>query len=126
MNLRDIANGAIQAVNPDVPLSIQVSQGYTTNPAGKRSASFAPAVTRPGNIQALSYNDIQHLEGLNIQGVRNAVYINGALDGLVRTENKGGDIITMPDGSVWLVAIVLENWANWTKVAVTLQDKTSQ
>jgi hypothetical protein len=40
----------------------------------------------------------------------------------VRTDQKGGDLLTMPDGSVWLVAMVLEHWADWTSVAITLQD----
>ena len=33
--------------------------------------------------------------------------------------------ITLPDGSVWLVALILEGWsrsAGWTKAAITLQD----
>jgi len=38
---------------------------------------------------------------------------------------KGGDLITEPDGTVWLVTTELEAWsasAGWTKVAVTQQN----
>jgi hypothetical protein len=122
MNLHNIAAGAIGIVNPFVPITIQISTGYTTSADGKRTPTYAAPVTISGQIQSLSYNDIVHLNGLNIQGVRNAIYINGQLQGLVRPDNKGGDLVTMQDGTVWLVAVVLENWPDWCKVAVTRQN----
>ena len=76
-------------------------------------------------VQALTFRDITMVEGLNLQGDRLAIYFNGRVEGLVRPDRRGGDLVTMPDGSVWLVAMVLEGWsrsANWTKVAVTLQN----
>jgi hypothetical protein len=44
------------------------------------------------------------------------------VDGLVRVINKGGDLITLPDGSIWLVAQVLEQFPDWVSAAITLQD----
>lgn len=73
-------------------------------------------------MQALQYNDIIQLDALNIQGERRKIYINGEVDGLVRADKKGGDLITTPDGKVWKVAISLEQWPDWCCVAVTLQD----
>ena len=122
MNLHQIASGAIGAVNPFVPISIQVSTGSSINAAGQRTPTYAPAVVKPGQLQALTFRDITQMEGLNLQGTQKAVYINGHVAGLVRVLNKGGDLITFPDGSVWLVTLVLEHWPNWTKCAVTLQD----
>lgn len=122
MNLHGIVSGAIAAVNPLIELSIQVSAGYTTNADGSRTPVYETAATVPGQVQALQYRDLQQLDGLNIEGTRRAIYINGHVNGLVRAENKGGDLITTPDGSVWLVALVLEDWPDWCKVAVTLQD----
>jgi len=75
-----------------------------------------------GQVQSLTYTDLTQIDGLNIQGVRRAIYINGEVDGLVRSENKGGDIITTPNGEVWLVVLVLEYWPDWTKCVVTLQN----
>jgi hypothetical protein len=43
----------------------------------------------------------------------------------VRVTNQGGDLITFPDGSVWLVVMILEAFsqtAGWTKAAITLQN----
>jgi hypothetical protein len=76
----------------------------------------------PAQIQALTFRDITQIESLNLQGTRRAIYFYGAVDGLVRPGGKGGDLATFPDGSVWLVAIVLESWPDWCKVAATLQN----
>ena len=73
-------------------------------------------------VQALTFRDIVQIEGLNLQGTRRAIYLSGRVDGLVRSLNKGGDLITLPDGSVWLVAMVLEQWPDWVKCAATLQN----
>lgn len=121
MNLHNIVSGAIAAINPMVTASIRVSSGATTNDDGTRVPTYADPVNVPAQVQSLQYQDIIKLAGLNIQGARNKIYLNGNWNGLVRRDNKGGDLITMPDGSVWLVAVVLENWADWTCVAVTAQ-----
>lgn len=98
MNLHNLASGGINAVNPFVPLSIRVSTGYTAAADGIRSPSYAAAVSVSGQVQALSFRDIQQIEGLNLQGTRRAIYVNGKVDGLVRVENKGGDLVTVSSG----------------------------
>ena len=126
MDLHGLVSGVIGAVNPLVPLSIQVSTGPSaTAPDGKRSPTYADAVVVLGQVQALTFRDIQQIDGLNLQGTRRAIYISGNIDGLVRPTNKGGDLITLPDGTVYLVAMVLETWPEWCKVAVTLQNVAS-
>lgn len=122
MNLHAIASRAIAAVNPPAPATIQMSVGYATSPDGTRVPAYADAVDVSAQVQSLSYNDIQHLDGLNIQGVRSAIYLYGDWSGLVRPDGKGGDLIRV-GGQTWLVAVVLENWPGWTKVAVTLQNE---
>ena len=40
---------------------------------------------------------------------------------------KGGDLVTLSDGSVWLVTLVPEPWnltAGWTRALITLQNGT--
>jgi hypothetical protein len=122
MDLNRIASKATQAVTPLTQLSLQQSTGYTTNPDGTRSSSYAPAITAYGSVQSLTYKDLRQVESLNLQGTRRAIYLEGNWSGLVRAGKQGGDLITMPDGTVWLAAMVLEHWPDWTKVAVTLQD----
>lgn len=124
LNLHSIVAPLIGAINPIVNLSIRVSTGYATSPSGKQVPSYANAVIVPGQVQPLSSGDIKHLDALNIQGVRRAIYINGQVNGLIRSENKGGDLITTPDNRIWLVVAADESWeyVGWCKVLVTLQN----
>lgn len=126
MNLHSIVGPIVAAVNPWLLASIQKSTGYTTADDGSRVPSYAPAENVLVQAQALQYNDLVQIDGLNIQGERRALYLNGNWDGVVRVDGTGGDLITLPDGSVWLVVLVLENWADrdgWVKVAVTRQNQ---
>ncbi len=130
MNLHAIVSGAIGTVNPFVTATIQRSNGeYTTLPDGSRVPSYGDSITASVQVQALTADEIKHLDGLNIQGVRRAIYLTGAVASLVRDQNEGGDLIqfaagTFPEGDVWLIAIVLEAWSqsNWVKAAITLQN----
>jgi hypothetical protein len=125
MNLHSIVSGPISAVNPSMLVSVQVSTGSAKSSDGTRTPTYAPAVTVRAQVQPVTFRDIQQLEGLNLQGVRKAIYLNGEIDGLVRVTNQGGDLITFPDGSVWLVVMILEAFsqtAGWTKAAITLQN----
>jgi len=122
MNLHNIASGVISSVNPQVPAIVQVSTGPgTTQASGKRVPTYAAPQTVPAQVQALTYKDIQQIEGLNLQGTRRAIYFYGHVEGLVRVSNRGGDLVTLPDGSTWLVAMVLETWPDWSKVVATMQ-----
>lgn len=124
MNLNSIVAAAVGAVNPEVLLAIQVSTGATGNPDASRTPTFLPTCYRWGQLQPLQYNDILQIEGLNLQGIRKKVYINGAVDGLVRGRKMGGDLITTspPNSEVWKVAMVTEAWPDWTSAIITLQD----
>jgi len=124
MNLHNIVGPCVAAINPWVIATIQASTGYATSDDGSRVPSYAAPVSVQIQAQALQYNDIAQIDSLNIQGERRAMYINGNWEGVARPDSKGGDLIALPDGSIWLVALVLENWASsdgWVKVAVTRQ-----
>lgn len=125
MNLHAIAAPLIGAVNPFVSASVEISTGYTTQGDGKRVPSYAAPVTVSAQVQPTSTSDIRQMEALNIQNVERSIYLNGHVDGLVRSENKGGDKITIatgPNPGVYLVTHVFEAWPDWTKVGVTLQN----
>lgn len=122
MDLLAVTSGVVGAVNPLVPMQLQISTGSTTAADGTQTPSYAPATTVMGQVQPLTYKDLKQLDGLNIQGSINAIYFEGHIDAIVRPGSKGGDLITDPDGNVWLTTQVLEHWPDWTKVAVTLQN----
>ncbi len=123
MNLNAIAGGVVSAISPPVVLKIQISTGPgKTGSDGGRSPTYADPVYAPGNLCPMSYTDIVQADGMQIQGVRSKLYINAQIEGLVRSKNRGGDLVTLPDGSVYKVALILEAWPNWTSCIVTLQD----
>lgn len=109
--------------------TIRRSTGYDIAPDGTQVPGYVDVPGIAVQVQALSFSDIHQLDGLNIQGTRRAVYLNGAAMGVVRNLQVGGDLFifpegTMPEGTVWLVAHVLEQWgpgAEWCKCAITLQ-----
>jgi hypothetical protein len=126
MNLRGMANALIQSVNPNIVAGwIRSSGGYTTDAAGHRAAN-TEAETVTIQVQGLSAPDMAHTDGLNIQGVKRSVTMYGNVQGVVRADQKGGDILTFPEvpgGDVksWRVVAVMETWPEWSKVVVVLQ-----
>lgn len=125
MNLHGIVASAIGSVNPNVPATLQISTGSTTQPDGTPVPTYATPITGTAQVQALSYMDLKQVDGLNLNGTRRAIYFYGAVNGVVRASNKGGDLITLTDGhnvGVWLTALVLEQWPDWVKVVATLQN----
>ena len=123
MNLHTIASGAIAAVNPFQAVVIRTSTGAVVNPDGTRTPSYAAPVTVSGQVQQLTTRDLRQLEALSIQGSSRKVYLNGEVDAIVRVSQKGGDLLTLQDGSIWLTTHVLEQWdVGWCAVACTLQD----
>lgn len=128
MNLHGIVARAVGVINPLVPVTVKVSTGYTTAADGTRLPTYTTISDVPAQIQALQYTDILQLDGLQLNGERRAIYIQGRFDSLDRARGTGGDLIVFPDGDVWpfgttwLVAMVLEQWPDWCKLACTLQD----
>jgi hypothetical protein len=124
VNLHGVVSGAIAAVNPFETGSIQTSAGTTTDDDGTQVPQYNPAVVLPMQVQPLQYRDIVHLDGLNIQGVSHKIYISGRVDGIIREQQKGGDLISIAGGlnkGLYLVSLVLEYWPDWCCVAVILQ-----
>jgi hypothetical protein len=124
VNLHSIVAGAIAAVNPRVTGQYQQSNGTQTLASGKRVPDYLAATPITVQLQALTYKDLVQVDGLNLNGQAHAMYVSGDIEAVVRQDNKGGDIITLPDGSIWLVVHVLENWqltSGWAKVAVVRQ-----
>jgi hypothetical protein len=102
------------------------SQWTVNIPQTVASEAMATSLTLNAQIQPIAWKDIQQLEGLNIEGVRWKAFLNGQIDGLVRKERKGGDLLIIPRGNrhagQWLVAQVLEQWPDWVMAAITFQN----
>ena len=125
MNLHSIVSGYVSAINPFLTASYQASNGYTTLPDGTRVPAYAIAVPVKVQKQPMQYLDLTRVDGLNISGEKSAFYVSGNWQGVARPAGKGGDLITLPDGTVWLVVMLLENWHatdGWSKIAAVLQN----
>lgn len=125
MNLHAIVSPAIALINPFQTVTIRAATGYATNADGTRTPSYAAPVTVQAQKQDLSQKDIEHMSALNIQGQLSKFYMNGTLAGLVRVDQKGGDLITDATGRVWLVVSVPEDWSDnsgWVAVIAALQN----
>lgn len=127
MNLHGIVAGGIGAINPFIVSTIRESDGYTIEATGKQVPAYKEPVDIKIQVQALEWKDLQQLDAMNVQGERRAVYIYGSeWNGISRIDERGGDLLTFPEvpggpPRTWLVAVVLEKWPDWVKVAVTLQ-----
>lgn len=128
MDLRGIANQVSDTVNPNIPVIVQSSTGFTTG-AGLRQVPFYTPTAGFAQVQALDNSDLKQLDGLNIQGSIRAIYFKGVLAGVVRANTQGGDLVLIAPGpavppalvGTWLIVKVLESWPNWSKAAITLQ-----
>jgi hypothetical protein len=121
MNLHGLVRSAIGTVNPEIPVTIRSSTGYTTAPDGSQVPSYSTLATT-GQRQALSGGDIMRLNNLNVQGVTEKMYLTGNYEGVFRVLSKGGDLMDF-GGQTYLVSAVLERWPDWCCVALTLQVK---
>jgi hypothetical protein len=120
-NTHKLLSGVIGCVNPMRPATIQSATGYTVNPDGTQVPIYTTA-SESIQIQPMSTGEIQHMLGMNIQGVSKKIYASGTINAVIRASGKGGDIITFQDDhSVWLVVTVLESWPDWCCVAVSEQ-----
>src|ERR1700724_2340004 len=111
MNLHAVVAGAIAAVNPHQPAIFQLSTGPgPTNPDGSRLATYSDPITVTAQVQALTTQDLRHLEGLNIQGSQRTIYLSGMVNAAQRVSMLGGDLVTLQDGTIWLTTAVIEAW----------------
>lgn len=90
MNLRAIANGAITAVNPNIPAVLKLNSGYTTDASGARTATYSE---HPVTVQTqnLGTQDLSLFDSLAQQGSLLYAYVTGQFHGLRRQDGKGAD-----------------------------------
>lgn len=126
MNLHGIVAPYIGAVNPLIPVVLQISTGHgAINPDGTETPQYSAPIPVTGQVQPISTPDLQQLDGVNLGGVRWKIYLYGAVNGIVRPERKGGDLITISTGphrGKWLVVQVLEQWPDWVCAAIVQQN----
>lgn len=124
MNLNAIVAPLVSYVNPQELLTIYSPIGYVTNPDGTRTPNQATPIQVYANVQSASYDEIQQNGGINLSGENLTAYIQGNWSGVIRADQKDGDIVVRPNGRRYLVVAVPEDWQDsngWTKVLMTRQ-----
>ncbi len=132
MNLRGIANRATSRINPNIPGEALIYAGYATAASGKRTAKYADPVPVTVQLQALTRDEIKHLDAMNIAGTETAAFVDKRLTSIDRDQRSGGDVLILgasrevPEhlrGTAWLVTAVLEEWSvsGWSRVGLTRQ-----
>ncbi|EOW5050510.1 hypothetical protein ACOY09_003775, partial [Escherichia coli] len=102
MNLHKIANSAIRRVNPNISAILKKYAGETIGPGRKPVPSYLPDQNVTIQLQPISRGDMQHVDGLNIQGLAKVIYVNGNYFSVQREMEQGGDIFVI-NGEQWLV-----------------------
>lgn len=127
MNIRGMANSAIQPVNPNIPVTIKTSNGYTIDPLTREQVPSWLSYNAMGQLQALDGDELSQLNFMNIGGVLRGLYIYGSVSGVIRPESASTAhiFLTSNENGVaaerqWNVYKVLETWAGWCKVAIVL------
>ena len=131
MNVRRLANQAVQTVNRNITVAwIASTGGYTTAADGTRTA-ITSTRNMQAQVQPLSSGDLAHTDGLNLQGVLRSVHLYGQAAGVVRADQKGGDILQFPEAPGgpmrnWRVVTQMEAWPTWARVVVQMQNVQTQ
>ena len=124
MNLNSIVGPLVAVVNPPELVMIYSATGYTTAADGARTRNAVVPQKVLANIQMASYDDIQQNGGINLSGENLTAYIQGNWMGVIRADQKDGDIVIRPNGRKYLVVAAPEDWQDqdgWTKVLMTRQ-----
>lgn len=120
MNLHRVANSIIRSVNPNITATVRKYIGETIGPGRIPIPQYEPDQQIIIQLQPLTKGDMQHVDGLNIQGLFKSIHVNGSFYSVNRTMDKGGDLFII-DGKTWLVIEPLELWPDWSRLLVCLQ-----
>jgi len=105
VNLRGIANSVSSTVNRNILVSLQVSDGWVMGAGQRQVPQYKRAISGPAQIQALDGNDLKQIEQLNLQGALRALYMYGNLAGVIRPDQRGGDLVTIKSGRTTSIQI---------------------
>lgn len=130
MNLHGIVRKAINTINPEYLGVWKQSTGFTQDASGRPIPAYTDHANTPMRVQSLTGKDLMHEAFQSMQGVKRSVYTFGNIQGVVRPDGTGGDLLLFPanrggPNRTWLVVVVLETWtpdtSGWCKVGVVLQ-----
>lgn len=124
MNLRNIANKAIQAINPDQTITWKRSTGW-------QIVDFVQVpqyeeIECKANVQSLSDEQLRHVNDMNQSGVMRSLYMPEHAMGISFRQIRGGDLFIFSEyegvePTTWKAIHNAETWGNWVHVIVVQQ-----
>ncbi|OIQ97213.1 hypothetical protein GALL_207670 [mine drainage metagenome] len=124
MSLHAIAAAALAGINPPQTARWQSAQGYQTAADGSRTPLYAPPVTVSLTQQPATPSELAARAGLDQTSQYRSFTLPVAARAASRPDQGGGDLLTLADGSLWLVVAVLEDWfpqSGWVRVLAERQ-----
>lgn len=115
MNIRALANGMTQKVNPNINVILMISGERTVADDGTVSVDFEP-VPAIAQMQPAGSQDLMLIEGRSAGSTYKTFYITGNLSGLSALKSYDKIIAA---GKIYKVVSVPEAWnptAGWTRV----------
>ena len=125
INVRGLANMAIQAVTPTRGALLRGNAGFEVAPGGVQVPKFEEHDVAI-QAQSLSSQEKFNLDLINKQGEFISVYVVGAVHAIRRIENKGSsELIFKPYGeetdATWRVDQVMESYPQWSRLLLWRQ-----
>lgn len=122
MNLRGMANSVTTGINPNIPATLRINDGFTVDDYGKQIPKFSETeiIIQP---QSLSSTELFKLDLISKQGQFISVYAYGPISAKRRWLLKGNEQLIFapygePDAVTWNVDRVLESYGspNWVRL----------
>ncbi len=88
------------------------------------SEAITTSMSLIAQVQPLTGGALRRMDALNLQGSHRSIYFNADVKGIVRVGLKGGDLVILPDQSIWLINQLQEPWystAGLQHAVITLQ-----
>lgn len=109
MNVNYIASTALQATYSQVTVQIYIFMGQT-NTLGALTETYATPLSAQANVQLMTNQQLQHIEGYNQTKIYKNFWINNdQLTGLNRNITTGGDYLNL-DGLIYKIIGVQNNY----------------
>ena len=130
LNLHDVVRGVIPILHPDETCLLVQSMGNETV-RGVVSSIYAEPMRIKAQIQSLSNDDLMALNDVSRTKIQRKAWLYSETElgqipqGIVRTMERGGDILFRPDDqSWWLIAGMIEDFSQsgWVSVRLVLQE----
>lgn len=127
-NIHDVVRSAIPMLHPDEPCLLIQNTGQE-NVRGIITATFADAVDIKAQIQSMGNDDLRAMNDTSRVEHQRKAYLYSATPAgvipqtIVRTLERGGDLLRRADGSWWLITGMMEDFSasGWVCVRIVAQ-----